>query len=276
MNALLVGIVIAAALMHAGWNAILKSGNDRVWSMFVMQVTMAAAAVLAVPFLPLPAPESWPWLVGGAVLHTAFRAALVHAFGYGELAEIYTISRGASPVIVTIGAALVAGDRPGILTLLGIFLICGGIVGMRRSGARALPRTALIAGLVLAALTAGYTVVDGVGARLSGAALAFIAWLYVLGAVGTAIWTLAVRRGLAVPPFAETRQSIYGGLVAMTAYGIVIWASTRGDMGAISALRETSVVFAALIGHLFLNERLTTQRLIACTTVAVGCACITL
>ena len=276
MSALLAGSVLAAALMHAGWNAILKSGNDRVWSMLVMQVTMAVVAALAVPFLPIPAQASWLWLIAGAVLHTAFRAVLVHAFGYGDLAEIYTISRGASPVIVTVGAALVAGDRPGILTLLGILLISGGIVGMRRSGTRNLPHAALIAGVVLATLTAAYTVVDGMGARLSGAALSFIVWLYVLGGVGTVIWALVVRRGLAVPSFAETRQSIYGGLVAMTAYGIVIWASTLGDMGAISALRETSVVFAAVIGHLFLREPLTLQRLLACTTVAVGCACITL
>ncbi len=117
-----------------------------------------------------------------------------------------------------------------------------------------------------AALTASYTIVDGTGARRAGSALSFIVWLFLLGGVGTVVWALLTRRG----------RAVMGGVVSMAAYGCAIWASAHGVMGAVSALRETSVVFAALIGRTFLNEAMGGRRLISCAIVALGCACIAL
>lgn len=274
MTAGLLGLVLMAAILHASWNAMLKGGSDRAWTMTVMQMTTLAASAAVLPFLPLPATASWPWLLGGALTHAGYRVSLVRAFGQGDLGEIYPISRGASPIMVTAGAAMVDGERPGWLVLAGVLLNSVGIIALRRAGARRLPATALAAALMTAAFTACYTVVDGTGARLAGSALSFIVWLFFLGGLGTVGWNLLHRQGTARPAYRETIRAVIGGLISMGAYGCVIWASAHGVMGAVSALRETSVIFAALIGRIFLNERLGAHRLICCLVVAAGCACI--
>ena len=274
MSALLAGLVLLAAVLHASWNAMLKSGSDRHWTMTVMQMTTLGVSAAFLPFMPLPAAESWPWLIGGALTHAGYRASLVRAFGHGDLGEIYPISRGASPIMVTAGAAVVAGDHPGWTVLAGILLNSAGIMALRRSGSRRLPTKALVAALMTAAFTAAYTVIDGTGAQLAGSAFSFIAWLFFLGGVGTVAWNVSQRRGRVRPAHRETMLAVAGGVVSMLAYGTVIWASAHGAMGAVSALRETSVIFAALIAHFFLKETLGPKRLASCVVVALGCMCI--
>jgi drug/metabolite transporter (DMT)-like permease len=277
LNISLAALVLVAALLHATWNALLKGGSDRAWTMTVMQTATLSVASVLLFFVPLPAVASWPWLVGGALLHAGYRASLVRAFGHGDLGEIYPISRGASPMMVTIVAALVAGDYPRPTTLFGIALSSLGIMGLGGSGKRRLPRRAMIAALSTAAFTASYTVVDGSGARRAGDPLAFIVWLFVLGGIGTLGWNMSRRPTRKTnPSFRQIAIAVCGGLISMTAYGIVIWASTLGSMGAVSALRETSVVFAVLMGRLFLGERVGPRRLLCCTAVAIGCGCIAL
>ena len=255
----------------------LKGGSDRAWTMTVMQAATLSVASVLLFFVPLPAVASWPWLIGGALLHAGYRASLVRAFGHGDLGEIYPISRGASPMMVTIAAALVAGDYPRPMTLIGIALSSLGIMGLGGTGKRRLPRRAMIAALSTAAFTASYTVVDGSGARRAGDPLAFIVWLFVLGGIGTVVWNMSRPSTRKVDPtFKQICIAICGGLISMSAYGIVIWASTLGSMGAVSALRETSVVFAVLMGRLFLNERVGPRRLFCCVAVAIGCGCIAL
>jgi drug/metabolite transporter (DMT)-like permease len=277
LNISLAAIVLVAALLHATWNALLKGGADRAWTMTVMQTATLAVATVSLFFVPLPAPASWPWLAGGALLHAGYRASLVQAFGHGDLGEIYPISRGASPMMVTIAAALVAGDYPRPITLFGIALSSLGIMGLAGSGKRRLPTRAILAALSTAAFTASYTVVDGSGARRAGDPLAFIVWLFVLGGIGTLVWNLSRRPARKVAPtLKQVAIAVCGGLISTSAYGIVIWATTLGSMGAVSALRETSVVFALLMGRLFLNERVGPRRLFCCVAVALGCGCIAL
>jgi drug/metabolite transporter (DMT)-like permease len=276
MTAILASLVLLAAVLHASWNAMLKGGRDRVWTMMVMQMVTLTVSAVALPFLPLPSAASWPWLAAGALTHAGYRASLVRAFGHGELGEIYPISRGASPIMVTAGAAIVDGDHPGWVGLAGILLNSIGIMTLRRSGTHRLSGPALVAALMTAACTASYTIMDGTGARLAGAPLSFIVWLFFLGGLGTVAWSLLLRRGRIRPPIRETGRAVMAGMMSMAAYGCVIWASAHGTMGSVAALRETSVVFAVLIGRLFLNETLGGQRLVSCTVVAAGCACIAL
>jgi drug/metabolite transporter (DMT)-like permease len=202
---------------------------------------------------------------------------LVHAYGYGELGQIYPIARGSSPVLVTVGAALVAGEHPKPLSLVGILLIAGGILGLRKNSDRSLPVRAILVALATGCFTASYTVVDGIGARTSGEPIAFIMWLFFLGGLGTVAWSLLSHK-IEGPGLnrREVLVSVGGGLISMAAYGTVIMASTLGELGATSALRETSVVFAALIGRFLLHESLTSSRVLACVAVAAGAACITL
>ena len=271
MSPAIVALVLLAAVLHASWNALLKGSGDRRWMTIVMQLSSMAAAAIAALFLPFPGLHSWPWLVAGATLHIGYNVFLVRALSLGDLGEIYPISRGASPVMVTAGAAVAAGDQLSIRQLIGIAVVSVGIISLRRGGRR-LPLSAILVALATAGFTACYTIVDGMGARQSGGVASYIAWLWVLDGMFIGGWFAFARKPetAARPSLRQTAIGAVGGLIAMVAYSAVILATTLGAIGAVSALRETSVLFAALIGAMFLGERLSVARLAACVAIAAG------
>lgn len=279
MSPALIALVLLAALLHAGWNALQKSAADPAWAKVLYapaSIVMLAPLTLLVPF---PAAEVWPWLLGGSLLHLAYAILLYWAFEHGELGEIYPISRGASPVLVTAGGAVFAHDVVTALQVAGVVAVCGGIVALRRSGGRPLPRKGLVLALLTAAATAGYTVVDGIGARLSNDRQGFIVWLFLVNAClsGAFFWSFQRPANLrAPPPVRELVKALAIPAVSMVSFGLIIVATTLGPLGAISALRETSVVFAAILGWLFLGERFSPRRIAACVAVAAGAAMVAL
>jgi len=272
LNPAILALVLLAAVLHASWNALLKGAADRVWTTILMQLASLAVALVAVFFLPLPALHSWPWLVAGAVLHIGYNLCLIRALGLGDLGEIYPISRGASPVMVAVGGVLVAHDHLSWRQLVGIAVVSIGIISLRRGGVRRLPVSAIGVALGTAAFTACYTLADGMGARQSGGVAAYIAWLWVLDGVFIGGWFLVANRKTQRPRpnFKQIVTGCVGGLVAMIAYSAVILATTLGALGPVSALRETSVLFAALIGAVFLGERLSLARLASCLAITAG------
>ncbi len=272
MNPAILALVLLAAVLHATWNALLKGAADRVWTTIIMQLAAMVPALAAVVFLPVPALQSWPWLVAGAVLHIGYNLFLIRALGLGDLGEIYPISRGASPVMVAAGGMLFAHDHLSPRQLLGIAIVSIGIISLRRGGARRLPVSAILVALGTAAFTACYTLADGMGARQANDVAAYIAWLWVLDGLFVGGGFLIVHRGSQRPrpSFRQVLTGCAGGLVAMAAYSAVILATTLGALGPVSALRETSVLFAALIGAVFLGERLSLARLAACLAITAG------
>lgn len=263
-------LILLAALLHAGWNALLRVGADRLWSMTVMCLAVAIASLFAALFLAPPANASWGYAVLSAVLHVGYNLFLVRSYRAGDLGQTYPIARGCSPVLVTMGASLFAGERVSAAALLGIALVSGGIMCLSFRS-RKLQVPSLPYALGTGCFIAAYSVADGIGVRLSGAPMAYTAWM-------SALWGLlmpAVYVGLRGPRSLFSVRpgfgtAFAGGLVSLLAYGIVIYAMSVAPMGAVSALRETSVLFAALIGYLFLGESLTIMRLLACAAIAAG------
>lgn len=207
-------------------------------------------------------------------MHIAYNLSLVRAYRRGDLAQAYPIARGSSPMLVTLGAALFAHEGIGGLHALGIALISCGIMALALHGGR-VSRAGALAALTTGVTIAIYTVIDGIGVRLSeGEAITYTAWMFMF------YWFMPVifvaKRGLPAlwTPLRDAPMavgsSLAGGLVSIAAYGIVIWAMQAGAMGAVSALRETSVVFAALIGRVFLQEPVSAKRWLACVVVAAG------
>lgn len=266
----IIGLVLFAALLHASWNALLRGGADRLWSMTMMCVAVAGASLTAALFLSVPARASWGCIVLSAVLHVGYNLFLVRSYQVGDLGQTYPIARGSSPVLITLGAAVLAAEQVGPGALLGIGLVSGGIISLAFSRGRlAVPSLpyALGTGVFIAA----YSVTDGIGVRLSGAPMAYTVWMCALwGVLMPAVYVglrgapslLTPRPGLAV--------AMFGGLVSLVAYAIVIYAMAHAPMGAVSALRETSVLFALLIGYLFLKETLTLRKVLACVVIALG------
>lgn len=266
----LVLLVLFAALLHASWNALLRGGADRLWSMTMMCVAIAFVCAVAALFLSPPAPESWGCALLSALLHVGYNLFLVRSYRVGDLGQIYPISRGSSPALITLGAALFAGETITPGELLGIGLVSGGIMSLAFRG-RSLSVPSLPYALGTGCFIAAYSVVDGIGARLSGAPLAYTVWMSALWGVLMPLVYIGLRdaRSLfSVRPGMLT--AVVGGLVSLLAYAIVIYAMSEAPLGAVSALRETSVLFAALLGYLFLGEKLTVRRMLACVVIASG------
>lgn len=275
MEVLVLSSVLGAAILHASWNAILRNGADRAWSMTLMMVPIAVIASLVCLLLPFPDRASWPYIVASALIHVAYNQALVMTYRSGELGETYPIARGASPALVTLGAALFAGETISVPSMIGVLLVSGGVVslGLRN---RRFKLDILRPALATAVLIGAYTIVDGIGVRQAGSA----------GGVGYAsamflLWSLISIPAYFVahgrPPRYTPRQTaaaLTGGIVSYTAYGIVIIAMQYAPIGIVSAMRETSVLFAAIIGRFFLNEQLTLRRFVSCCVIALGAACL--
>ena len=272
------GLVLFAALLHASWNAMLHGNRDRFLSMTWMSIAIAAVSTLAVRFTPWPGRAAWPYIVASGLIHIVYNVSLVRAYRRNDLAQAYPIARGSSPLLVTLGAALFAHEAIGPLHAVGIAMISGGIIAIALQGSH-VSRAGALAALTTGATIALYTVIDGIGVRLSdGQALAYTAWMFLfywlmpvlfvatrgLAALWTPVWSAPMAVG----------SSLAGGLVSIAAYGIVIWAMQAGAMGTVSALRETSVVFAVLIGRVFLRETVSGKRWVACVIVAAGAVCL--
>lgn len=266
-------LVLAAAGLHATWNAMLRSHGDRLWSVTVMSVASTLGALPAFLLLPSVAGAAWPYIGLSASLHVGYSLVLVQAYRHGDFLQVYPIARGSAPLLVTLGAALLAGERPSAAALAGIALVSLGILSLARPAAGARPASlayALLTGVFIAC----YTVSDGIGSRLSGDALAYAARLFLLYGAAMPVVFLALRRPDRHVKLRHTVSPLIGGIVSMLAYGLVIWAMSLSPLGPVAALRETSVVFATLIGRLFLREALTLRRAGAACVIAAGAVCL--
>lgn len=271
MSPLVIGLLLGAALLHASWNAILRGGSDRLWSITIM---CAVSLVVAAPFLvllPMPERASWPCVALSAALQIGYCLFLARAYAHehGGLAQVYPIARGTAPLLVTLGAAVVADERPAPLALAGVVLVSVGIMALAFDHARVAARPTLYA-LAAGALIAGYTVTDGLGARLSGHPQSYTAWLFAAQGLGMVATYLAVRGRIALPRDGEMLRALVGGVFGLVSYGVVIWALAISPMGQVSALREVSILFAAVIGAIFLRERVTLPRAGAAAMIAAG------
>ena len=218
--------------------------------------------------------------MASGLLHVGYNVFLVSTYDSGDFSETYPVARGSSPLLITLGAAVFAGERPGGLSMVGIALVCCGIVSLGFKG-KWLRITSLPAALTTGSFIAAYSVVDGTGVRAAGDTLAYVAWMTVLEGGPMAVTFVysrgGLRAGLAAalePPARRFAVAILGGWMSLIAYGIVIWAMHYAPMGPVSALRETSILFAALIGRYALKEKLGVRRVISCLAIALGAACL--
>lgn len=270
MSATVVSLALFAAILHAAWNAFLRSGGDRLRTVTVMSF---ASTVVALPFLfmlPLPASGAWPFIALSAVFQVGYSVFLVAAYRYGELGQVYPVVRGTVPLLLTLGGFAIAGDPPSPYQIAGVALVAFGIMSLSLGKARASLASILFA-LATGAIIAAYAMVDSIGVRRAGDSGTYTVWVLLLYGILLPAVFVAMRGRLSVDfRSPDTWKALAGGLVAMIAYGVVVAAFALGPAGPIAALRETSVVFAALIGWMFLGEALTFRRIFACVVVAAG------
>ncbi|MFZ2159608.1 MAG: EamA family transporter [Bradyrhizobium sp.] len=266
-------LVLAAAFLHASWNALLRGGADRAQSMLIMNVAVGVAGIGMMAFAGLPSLASAPYVLASGLIHLVYNALLVRMYRSGDLGETYPVARGSSPALIALGGSLLAGEWMNLIGSVGIGLVCAGIFMLAAVKGR-LHAMNLPAALATGVSIAAYTIVDGLGVRASGNWFAYTGAMFAFF-LAVPLWYLARgRRAVFAVSVAEAGKAASGGLISLAAYGAIIWAMQANAMGAVSALRETSVVFAALLGAAFLGERLTGWRIAACCIIAVGAACV--
>lgn len=271
--------VLGAGILHAGWNALLKSapGGDPLLDTAAVVTGSSLCAVAMVAIVPLPDPVTWKFMALSSAIHFAYYFTLTQAYRTGDLSFAYPLMRGTAPLLVTLLGVLFLGEWPTPHITLGIALICAGIVSIAFVQRRRHPAEAAGWAFANAAIIAAYTLVDGAGARASSNVLSYVSWLCLLEGLPFLLW-IQLRRGRAAVTYVRRswRRGLLAGAGSVAAYGIVLWAMTRAPVAAVAALRETSVLFAAVIGALWLREGFGVARIAGAASVVAGIAALKL
>ena len=284
-------VVLAAAVTHATWNAIAHGIKDQLLAFGLIGAGGILVAIPLVIVSPFPLSACWPYLLASIVIHVFYNLLLMRSYRYGEFGQVYPLARGTSPLVVTVLAAVFAAERPSVAQVAGVLVVScglallvlagrtrrraaagGGSGSAGRGGGSGLGRAALVAAVGTGLTIAAYTTVDGLGVRLSGSSVAYIGWLMLLESLCVPAWALARRRHELLS--GTSRRVLGSGLLAgglsVLAYGLVLWAQTRGDLAPIAALRETSVIFGAVIGTVVFREPFGRWRIAATLLVVIG------
>jgi drug/metabolite transporter (DMT)-like permease len=265
-------LVLGAALLHAGWNAMVKSSRDVLLDITNVIVWGGIAALPLLAVIDAPARASWPYLAASVVIHIGYYIALVGAYRAGDLSHGYPIMRGVAPLLVAVASAAWFGEVPPATMWLGVLLICGGVLSLGLAGFHwKTSRVSTGWALANAAMIASYTLVDAAGVRASGSPAGYVLWMFVIDALVFPLFVLAARKRVLIDYVRQSwLRGVVGGALSGAAYGIALWAMTRAPVAAVAALRETSVVFAALIGAYLLKEGHAARRFAGAAIVLLG------
>ncbi len=266
--------VLCAAALHAGWNAIIKLNLEPLLAITLISIACGAWALPFAPFYPLPPNAAWPYIAASLVIHVAYYFTLGEAYRTGDLGQVYPIARGTAPMLTAIGSTLIIGEGVSQTGVIGIFILTSGILLLSLRGGRkgaVFDQRGIGFAILCAASIAAYTLVDGIGVRTALDPLPYIIWLMLLDGVMMLIFGL-FRWGSAVlrHPLKTWALVLAGGAMSLIAYGIALWAMSRAPIALVAALRETSVLFAAVIGVTFLREPVLPVRIVAGALVMLG------
>ena len=266
--------VLFAALCHAGWNALIKVGLDPLSTTTLISLGSGVVALVFIPFVGVPAWASWPWLVASVIIHLFYFASLSESYRTGDLGQVYPIARGSAPLMTATATTIFVGELLSPLGWGGIVALVAGVFLLSARGGRELAsidRRAVVFALFTAVTICAYSVVDGIGGRLAGNPNAYSLWLF----VGIAVVMLPYafyRDGREVIPAMQKywRRGFVGGALQLLSYGIAIWAMTVAPIAIVATLRETSVLFGAVIAVVVLKEPLRALRIVAALLIVCG------
>jgi drug/metabolite transporter (DMT)-like permease len=265
--------VLVGAACHAGWNAFLKIRLEPFTAMALIATISGIVVLPMLPLLPFPPAAAWPWLVASMVFHLGYFIGLSEAYRTGDMGQVYPIARGSAPLMTAIVGTVFVGEAIGLQGCLGILVLVCGVFLLSMRGGRGVhfDKRAVSWALFTAVTICGYSIVDGLGARAAGNAHSYTVWLFLLDGLMMFIFAM-LRRGR--PVFAEWslfwKSGIVGGTLSLAAYWIAIWAMTKAPIALVAALRETSVLFAAVIAVVVLKEPLQRPRIIAAVMIVAG------
>jgi len=266
-------LVLLAAVMHASWNALIKGSRDSVGTQALLMFCGVLLATATIPWVPTPARESWPLLAISVLVHTVYRVILVWAYREGDLSKVYPLARGFAPLLVALAAAYFAEEWLNRWEIAGVLLVSGGIASLafEKRNAHQPSRRPVVLALLTGFFVSAYSLIDGLGARRAGSAIGYAAWLLALEGLPFVVGTVILRRQ-DLPRIVRTcwKAGLIGGVISTVGYSIVIWAMSVGGMAQTIALRETSVIVAALIGVGLMKESSGARRIAVAVVVVAG------
>ena len=273
--------VLLGAALHAGWNALVKSSGDKPLDTALVHLLGALVAVPLLVIVGLPGPAGLPYIAASLVIHIGYYIALAGAYQHGDLGLTYPIMRGFAPLLVALGSGSLIGEVPSPAAWAGVIGITTGValVGLARPGEALHHRKAQMFAFANAGIIAVYTVVDGLGVRAEvaagGSALRYVMLLFVLDGIAypLLVWLRRGPEGRAhILAYARQRWPLaaVGGSASIGSYAIALWAMTRAPVASVAALRETSVLFAAVLGTVLLKEKFGLQRAIGTAVIVAG------
>ncbi|GAA1591796.1 DMT family transporter [Kribbella karoonensis] len=269
-------VVLGAAVLHATWNAMAHGAPDRFAGLALFELAAGVIGLVAVLVMGLPPAGTWGYIIASALLHLAYLGGLLASYQLGQFSQMYPLARGTSPWVVAVVSIVVLHQQLALLELAGVLLVSAGLIALvfiGRPGRNQLP--AIFAATGTGLMIASYTVVDGVAVHKMPVAT-YMGWVFMLQGFAMPIAVLLWRGPRIFDlPRPAILSGLAGGVVSMAAYGLVLWAQTRGTLAAIAALRETSIIFGAIIGALFFHERFGPKRATAAAVVVAGIVLIT-
>jgi drug/metabolite transporter (DMT)-like permease len=262
--------VLAAAVTHAVWNAIAHGIKDQTLAFALIGIGGAAVSIPLAIVATMPRSAAWPYLLASVGIHIFYNLLLMQCYRLGEFGQVYPLARGVSPLVVTILAAVFVHEHLALLQIGGVVVVSAGLAFLVFAGGRP-SRGAFLAAIGTGLTIAAYTTVDGVGVRASASPVGYIGWLILLQSLCVPLFAVVRRRDVLLK---QPRRILLSGLAAgalsVLAYGLVLWAQTRGALAPIAALRETSVIFGAIIATLVFREPFGRTRITATLLVVAG------
>jgi len=264
--------ILGAAFLHASWNAIIKNSADKIKSMLVLTIMHGILGVFVAFFVEFPKLEVWPWLITSAIFHVIYQGCLALAYNSGDLSRVYPIARGTAPILVLLVFYFIIETSMTHTEILGVLLLGFGVIGLAQGSFSNRENLILLPFTLGAAIgTAGYTIFDGIGSRISANPLSYISWLFIT-TVPIFFLVIFIFKGLKIFKIERTTWKVgsVAGIFSFGSYWVAIWAMTQAPIPLVAALRETSILFAVLIGTIIFRDKTNTKKIIAAALILCG------
>ena len=264
--------ILGAAFLHASWNALIKNSTDKIKSMLVLTLMHGILGIFIAFFVEFPKSEVWPWLIASALFHVIYQGCLALAYNSGDLSRVYPIARGTAPILVLLIFYFIIETSMTHAEILGVLLLAFGVIGMAQGAFSNRENLILLPYTLGAAIgTAGYTIFDGIGSRISTNPTSYISWLFII-TMPIFFSVIIIFKGLKTFKIEETTWKVgsVAGIFSFGSYWVAIWAMTQAPIPLVSALRETSILFAVLIGIIIFRDKTSSKKIIAASLILSG------
>ena len=264
-------VVLSAALMHAAWNSIIQSSSNSFLESFNFAIWKVPLTLILIIFLPIPHSDSWPYIATSIVVHFIYTYSFVYTYTRNELSQVYPIFRGFPPLIILLLSYFILKENISITGWIAVIVTSLGIISISFMGSKINFKSSISITIVAFSIVA-YSMIDGMGARLSMQSFSYIAWVFFIHWSIYSIFVIYQQGYETCINHVKIHylKGIFAGGISLLGYSLILWAMTKAPIPYVAALRETSIIFVGIIGYLFLSEKMTIYKVLSLLTIVIG------